>query len=268
MIEDADAFARGRVTPALRGLILCLAVKSVLDVLLAAALAVGFYYVAFSPSVDGSLDEAGPEWVRGWAVDHASPDKHVEVQLYINGRFADNRLADYSYPSLVEKGLTKDARHGFLFYTPPLDPGEYEARVYAVHESGRGARRTLRLLGEPLRFRTDAAPAEPFFRGWLEAADQNAVRGWVVDRDRLGTPVEVQLYIDGRFVEARAADQPRADLLAVGVVTDERHGFFFHTPKLAPGEHEARAYAVRRGAGDESRELRLVGRPTRFNIAP
>jgi len=38
-----------------------------------------------------------------------------------------------------------------MFKSPPLPNGEHEAQVYAVHVSGH-ARRTLQLIGKPLRF--------------------------------------------------------------------------------------------------------------------
>ncbi len=50
-------------------------------------------------------------------------------------------------------GLASDAAHGYAFETPPLRPGEHVARVYAVHESGGGVRRTLQLVGEARTFR-------------------------------------------------------------------------------------------------------------------
>ena len=258
----------GQASPALRRLVLYLIAKSVIDVALVGFLAVGFYYKAFTPYIIGQLDEAGPEWIRGWVINQALPQSHVEVQLYIDGRFAESRQADFPHPSLVTKGLSEDERHGFLFFTPPLAPGEHEARAYAVHESGGGARRTLQLLGKPIRFKVDDVLAEPYFRGWLDVADQGKVQGWVVNQDQPSERVEVHLYIDGRFVEARSADQPRPDLFAAGLVQDERHGFFFFTPPLVPGEHEARVYAVHQKGVEGGRTLRLIRRPVRFNVGP
>jgi hypothetical protein len=33
-----------------------------------------------------------------------------------------------------------------------MEAGKHEARVYAIHDSGHGARKTLQLLGHPFRF--------------------------------------------------------------------------------------------------------------------
>jgi hypothetical protein len=246
----------------------CLIIKSIIDVLLVGGFAIGLYYSAFNPSLRGGLDEAGPQWVNGWVINQSAPDTHVEVQLYIDGRLEESRLADFPYPNLMKMGLTKDERHGFFFYTPPLDQGEHEARVYAVHESASGERRTLQLLGRPLRFTVDAAPAEPYFRGWLDTASAQTVTGWVVNRDQPDKKVEVHLYIDGHFVESRSADYPRPDLKAGRLFDDERHGFFFYVPAQLPGEHEARIYAPIADSNGQGRTLRLIGRPVKFKVEP
>src|SRR3712207_1807461 len=68
----------------------------------------------------------------------------------------------------------------------------------------------------------------PRLSGALDEADAQGVAGWVVDRSNPSARVEVQLYVDGRFVESRRADFARADLVAAGVAEDARHGFFFH----------------------------------------
>jgi hypothetical protein len=113
---------------------------------------VGFYLTAFAPNLRGELDEANAQRVAGWAIDHAAPQAHVEVQLYIDGNFVASRKADSPRPDVLAAGLASDELHGYIFNTPPLAQGAHVARVYAVHESGEGARRTMQLVGKPLRF--------------------------------------------------------------------------------------------------------------------
>lgn len=249
--------------PRLGFLIRVLIAKSVIDTLLIGTISLLFYYSAFSPSVRGSLDEAGPEWITGWALDFSKTEIPVEVQLYIDGRFQESRVANFPYPNLMTIGLRADNRHGFLFYTPPLEVGSHEARVYSVYESGRGERRTLQQLGQPLTFQVRAAPAEPYFKGWLDTADQLAIRGWVIDQASPATPVEVHLYIDNRFVEARTADYPRPDLKG-SFPENDKLGFIFLAPKVLPGTHEVRVYAVRHEENNGRSSLRLIGRPLQF----
>lgn len=134
--------------------------KSVAEALLVSAFAVGFYYLAFNPHFRGSVDEAGEHRVSGWLMDEARPAEHVEVQLYVDGKFVASRLADEVRPDIRAAGRAPDERHGFTFLSPTREAGEHEARVYAVHASGGGRRRTLQLIGHPLRFTVGAGAKE------------------------------------------------------------------------------------------------------------
>jgi hypothetical protein len=129
-----------------------LIVKSIIEILFVGALAIGFYLTAFAPFFRGALDTADARNIAGWVVNQAEPQGHVEVQLYIDGQFAGDSRADVARPDVKAAGRALDERHGFVFDTPPLANGEHEARVYAVHESGQGQRRTLQLIGKPLHF--------------------------------------------------------------------------------------------------------------------
>jgi hypothetical protein len=127
--------------------------KSMAEVLLITAVSVGFYFVTTNPYLRGVLDYADSQTVAGWAVDEGQPAARVEVQLYIDGIFVADQAAAEFRPDVREAKRAEDDRHGFLFKLPPIPPGEHEARVYAAHASGGGARRTLQLIGKPLRFR-------------------------------------------------------------------------------------------------------------------
>ena len=137
--------ARERLTNILLG-------KFVLETLFVVALAAGFHYASFNPQLRGSVDRADARTVEGWAVDERSPERRVEVQLYLNGRHAAVALADQPRPDVRDAGRARDERHGFRFDTPALAPGRHEARVYAVHASGDGRRRALRQIGPPVSF--------------------------------------------------------------------------------------------------------------------
>ncbi len=138
---------------ALAHLLIC---KSILETLFVAALATGFYYSAFNPYFRGTVDAVDARQVLGWAVDEARPQSRVEVQLYVDGHFVASRIANHSRPDVSAAGRAADEWHGFVFDVPTLPNGEYEARVYAAHESDAGARRTLQLIGQPMRFRVEA----------------------------------------------------------------------------------------------------------------
>ena len=133
--------------------------KSVLEALFVGGLAVGFYLTAFTPFFHGTLDLADARHVAGWVINRAEPQARVEVQLYIDGRFAGNRTADVSRADVKASGRSADENHGFVFDTPTLPAGQHEARVYAVHMSGEGQRRTLQIIGKPLIFSVAASEA-------------------------------------------------------------------------------------------------------------
>ena len=102
----------------------------------------------------------------------------------------------------------------------------------------------------------------PFFRGAVDVTDRNGVAGWAVNSANPQERVEVQLYIDGRFVAHTIADQPRPDVRAAGRATDENCGFRFAGPfALDSGPHEARVYVVHASNNETRRTLQLLGNP-------
>ena len=103
-------------------------------------------------------------------------------------------------------------------------------------------------------------------RGVLDKADRDAVSGWVVDERQPSSHVEVQLFIDDRFVADASADKFRPDVHDAKRAEDDWHGFEFPTPQLARGDHEARVYAVYANSGGVRRTLQLIGKPYRFHI--
>src|SRR5262249_50472796 len=129
--------------------------KSMTEALLVTAVAVGFYLTTTNPYQRGWLDFADARTVSGWAVDDRHLWVRVEVQLYIDNRFITDEMADEFRPDVHKAKRADDDWHGFVFKLPPLPPGEHEARVYGVHVSSDRARRTLQLIGKPLRFRVE-----------------------------------------------------------------------------------------------------------------
>ena len=87
-------------------------------------------------------------------VDQTTKD---EIQLFIDGKFVADSLADRSRPDVVAAGWSKDEWHGYTFQLTSLDGGLHEARIYALHDSGDGVRKSLQLVGEPIGFSVDAS---------------------------------------------------------------------------------------------------------------
>jgi hypothetical protein len=120
------------------------------------AASVYVHYVFFPPRFSGWGEVTAGRSISGWVVDRAGAEGPVEVQLYVDDRFAARGLADLPRPDVAEAGWTKDARCGYSFGVPSLAVGEHEARVYAVHKVGDGTHVTLQTTGNPLRFRVDS----------------------------------------------------------------------------------------------------------------
>jgi hypothetical protein len=132
--------------------------KSIAEVIFVSVLALAFYFTAFPTHYRG-WGEATARGIEGWAVNDRSPWERVEVYLFVDGRFVSSQTANLSRPDVRAAGYSKDEWHGYVFDLPPLESREHEARVYAIHGSGEGARYTLQLLGKPIRFRVEAGGA-------------------------------------------------------------------------------------------------------------
>jgi hypothetical protein len=131
--------------------------KSVLDTLLVGTIAVVVYMNAFPPTFHG-WSEAVTESrsIAGWVVSDGDPWRRVEVQLFIDAKLIGTQVAHLSRPDVKAAGWSKDDWHGYSFDVMGLGAGSHEARVYALHSSGAGARYTLQLLGDPIRFEVDS----------------------------------------------------------------------------------------------------------------
>ncbi|HSS21063.1 MAG TPA: hypothetical protein VLL54_13400 [Pyrinomonadaceae bacterium] len=126
--------------------------KSIAETIVVGALAV-FAFVSLAPPTFhgwGELSEMRD--ISGWAVNNASPWERVEVQLFVDGHFAGTAIANQSRPDVSAAGWAKDPWHGYTFAVNTLPSGLHEARVYALHTSGRGLRKSLQLLGDPIHF--------------------------------------------------------------------------------------------------------------------
>lgn len=125
--------------------------KSILETILAATIAVVIFLNLFPPTFYGwgeAVDETRS--IAGWAVNSAEPWQRVEVQLFIDGKLHGAQVAQLSRPDVAAAGWARDEWHGYNFAVKDLEPGEHEARVYALHRSGN--RLSLQLLGDPIRF--------------------------------------------------------------------------------------------------------------------
>lgn len=109
----------------------------------------------------------------------------------------------------------------------------------------------------------------PQLRGAIDVADQTQISGWVNDPRLPEMALEVQLFIDGKFIASQLADDRRDDLVSAGVTTRPNHGFNFALEpfKLPAGEHSAQVFAVRDAAGASKILLPVTAEPRTFQIS-
>jgi hypothetical protein len=128
--------------------------KSILETIFVGTIAVLVYVKLFPPTFHGwgeAVVEARA--ISGWVVNNAKPWDHVEVQLFVDGRFMGTQVAQLSRPDVAAAGWAKDEWHGYSFFIGNLATGSHEAKVYALHRSGN--RYTLQMLGDPIPFEVD-----------------------------------------------------------------------------------------------------------------
>jgi len=68
--------------------------KSIAEALLVTTVAAGFYLSTTNSNLRGWLDHADAQTVSGWAVDDGNLGRHVEVQLFIDDQFIEQRAAN------------------------------------------------------------------------------------------------------------------------------------------------------------------------------
>jgi hypothetical protein len=105
----------------------------------------------------------------------------------------------------------------------------------------------------------------PTFHGWGEVVvESRSISGWAVNDLDPWQRVEVQLFIDGKFVGTQVAQLSRPDVAAAGWAKDEWHGYSFVVNGFGGGMHEARVYALHRSG--ERYSLRMLGDPIKFQV--
>jgi hypothetical protein len=128
--------------------------KSIVETLLLGTLAV-FTFITVLPPYFHGWGEVTESGISGWVVNNASPWERVEVQLFVDGKFVANAIADQSRPDVWAAGWAQDEWHGYNFRLAPQSPRYHEARVYVLHDSGSGVRKSLQLVGQPIPFFVD-----------------------------------------------------------------------------------------------------------------
>lgn len=108
----------------------------------------------------------------------------------------------------------------------------------------------------------------PLLHGVIDIASGEEVAGWAFNSAAPEGPVEVQLFVDGRFFASQLADAPRPDLVKAGVTKLPGHGYRFPLVPgvLSKGEHRAEVFAVLPAVNGYRTLIPLSGTPLSFTM--
>jgi SpoIID/LytB domain protein len=187
----------------------------------------------------GNLEavSGGPRAVTavGWAFDQETLSP-IDVHVYIDGAYAATATANLGRADVGAAFPGAGNQHGFSV-TVPATPGNRQVCVYAINvlqgstNSGLGCR-TADVGVAPVG-RIDEATVTGF---------RARVAGWALDGD--GTqPIDVHLYVDGRFATSVTASDDRPDIGAAFPASGSAHGFRASLD-LAGGRHTVCAYGI------------------------
>jgi hypothetical protein len=84
--------------------------------------------------------------------------------------------------------------------------------------------------------------------------DMVRVQGWAIDPDSTG-PIEVHVYLNGRFAGKTVANIPRQDVGSSNPLYGNSHGFDLVVPDTDRNSNVACAYAINTGPGNANAEL-------------
>lgn len=177
----------------------------------------------------GHVDSTSSITVAGWAYDPDAGVNPINVDVYINGTFALTASADAARGDLVK--VIGSANHGFSVTLPAMGFGSHVITVYAAESQGN----VSTLIGT-----TTVVNHPPI--GYVDVFNATTISGWAFDSDAGGSPVSVELFVDGVATTTIAADGTRNDLTRV--LGSPNHAFTFSVPSLAPGSHEVSVFVL------------------------
>jgi len=191
-------------------------------------------------SVDGVAQGPGTATISGWAWDpnSASP---VDIHVYVDDKWGTAARADRPRPDVAAAYPNAGPNRGFEV-TVPVTAGTRRICAYAINV---GPGSTNPLVG----CRTITVGGNPIGSVDSTSGLPGAIRitGWALDPDS-ADPVNVHLYVDGRWAGQVTANRPRPDVAAAYPGYGTNHGFEA-TVGAAAGSRSICAYAINVGAG-------------------
>jgi hypothetical protein len=152
-------------------------------------------------------------------LDQVDSVEYIHIELETHDVILAEGAPSETFVDDQSRGMFHNAsEYARLYPNAAIEPARYCAPRLEDGEEVEAVRRRLAAI---------AAPAASFgagIEGCLDEASRGWVRGWAVDRDMPGQPVQLQIVVDGVVLCEVVADMFRADLLAAGI-GDGRHAF-------------------------------------------
>jgi hypothetical protein len=196
-------------------------------------------------SLDGVATGPGRVKLSGWVLDPDS-DAPVTVHVYIDGRWGGQTVADLPRPDVGAAYPGYGPARGFEL-TLPVTAGWREVCVYAIN-IGAGSTNPL------IACRNVFIGGAPFgsLDGVAVSAGSVRLSGWAIDPD-VADPIDVHVYVDGRWAGRALADRSRPDVAAAYPLYGPNHGFDM-TIGVSRGSRQVCVYAINQ-AGNETNPL-------------
>jgi SpoIID/LytB domain protein len=186
-------------------------------------------------NLEAAAGRASDVTVTGWALDPET-SAPIDVHVYVDGAHAATLTAGGSRPDVGAAFPGSGNLHGFSG-TVPASPGEHEVCAYAINVLQGSSNPSLGCrpvdVGVLPTGRLEAVTATAF---------ETHVVGWAFDADTTD-PIDVHLYVDGRFAKAVTADTSRPDVGAAFPAAGAAHGIDT-TFVLPAGKHTVCAFGI------------------------
>jgi hypothetical protein len=169
----------------------------------------------------GFVDHAGCDVIAGWAADRNRLNTSINVEIYDGTTLISTVLASNSRAD-VGAFLGDNGMHGFSIPTPASLKDGATHSVHIKFETS-----TTDLSGSPAPI--SCTGSGPNYTGFIDHAGCDAILGWAADRNRLNTPINVEIYDGTTLVAIVPANLSRGD---VGAFLGDNglHGFRITTP--------------------------------------
>lgn len=189
--------------------------------------------------------------MQGWALD-PTDDGKTELHVFVNNTFAGVQRTGGQRPDIATSypGYLDAAGFDFTVNVSPLEPANHVC-VWAINK-GPGTENSL--LGCRQIFSVGADPTGVLDRVRATGPRSASVHGWTVDPDT-SAPINVHIFVNGKFNRAATANVARRDVQAVIKGAGPNHGFNVPVTGLRAGRNTVCVFAINAAGGSNNPQL-------------